>query len=267
MNTLVQEIVSKVQRNCLDLSEPFDKAFDEAVRAKKRNSKLLRPGLQNPHMASALQELCDQEGKRALDATSSNKEHMKKILRAIQTQSSFVHGRLEDAVGILLKLVDGCVLPRDIPVVTPEEAELIGFKPKSVLKLNAIEKGLQEEAVRHDVEGRPFKRREAGGLDAGALTLKGLGLDVEMLSETLGFSADDLAEFTEEKPLESATMTYLETAPGRAVIIARDKLFHTMKEAMGTLAAHYRTQLQERAREEAAFAREWQQAIAFLQEI
>jgi len=267
LNTLVQEIVSKVQRNCLDLSEPFDKAFDEAVRAKKRNSKLLRPGLQNPHMASALQELCDQEGKRALDATSSNKEHMKKILRAIQTQSSFVHGRLEDAVGILLKLVDGCVLPRDIPVVTPEEAELIGFKPKSVLKLNAIEKGLQEEAVRHDVEGRPFKRREAGGLDAGALTLKGLGLDVEMLSETLGFSADDLAEFTEEKPLESATMTYLETAPGRAVIIARDKLFHTMKEAMGTLAAHYRTQLQERAREEAAFAREWQQAIAFLQEI
>ena len=121
--------------------------------------------------------------------------------------------------------------------------------------------------MRHDVEGRPFKRREAGGLDAGALTLKGLGLDVEMLSETLGFSADDLAEFTEEKPLESATMTYLETAPGRAVIIARDKLFHTMKEAMGTLAAHYRTQLQERAREEAAFAREWQQAIAFLQEI
>ena len=53
------------------------------------NSKLLRPGLQNPHMASALQELCDQEQKRALDVTSSNKEHMKKILRAIQTQSSF----------------------------------------------------------------------------------------------------------------------------------------------------------------------------------
>ena len=152
-------------------------------------------------MASALQELCDREGKRALDATSSNKEHMKKILRAIQTQSSFVHGRLEDAVGILLWLVDGCILPRDTPVVTPEEAELIGFKPKSVIKLNAIEKGLQEEAVRHDVEGRPFKRREAGGLDAGALTLKGLGLDVEMLSETLGFSEEDLAEFTAEKPL------------------------------------------------------------------
>jgi len=267
LNTLVQEIVSTVQRDCLGLSEPFDKAFDEAVRAKKRNSKLLRPGLQNPHMASALQELCDQEQKRALDVTSSNKEHMKKILRAIQTQSSFVHGRLEDAVSILLKLVDGCVLPRDIPLVTPEEAELIGFKPKSVLKLNAIEKSLREEAVRHDVEGRPFKRRETGGLDAGALTLKGLGLDVEMLSETLGFSEEDLAEFTKEKPLQSTGMTYLETASGRAVIIARDKLFQTMKEAMGTLAAHYRTQLQERAREEAAFAREWQQAIAFLQEI
>ena len=42
----------------------------------------------------------------------------------------------------------------------------------------------------------------------------------------------------------SVTMTYLETDSGQAVIIARDKLFQTMKEAMGTLAAHYRTQLQ-----------------------
>ena len=267
LNTLVQEIVSKIQSDCLELSEPFDKAFDEAVMAKKRNSKLLRPGLQNPHMAGALQELCEKEQKRAQDAISSNKEHMKNILRAVQTLSSFVHGRLEDAVNILLKLVDGCVLPKDIPLITPEEAELIGFKQKSILKLKAIENGLKEEAVRHDVEGRPFKRREASGLDVSALTLKGLGLDVEMLSETLTFSEEDLAEFQEESSLESTAMSYLETTCGRAVIIARDKLFLTMKEAMGTLAARYRTQLQERAREEAAFGSEWQQAIAFLQEI
>ena len=267
LNTLVQEIVSKIQSDCLELSEPFDKAFDEAVMAKKRNSKLLRPGLQNPHMAAALQELCEKEQKRAQDAISSNKEHMKNILRAVQTLSSFVHGRLEDAVNILLKLVDGCVLPKDIPVITPEEAELIGFKPKSILKLKAIENGLKEEAVRHDVEGRPFKRREATGLDLSALTLKGLGLDVEILSETLTFSEEDLAEFQEESSPESTAMSYLETTCGRAVIIARDKLFLTMKEAMGTLAARYRTQLQERAREEAAFGSEWQQAIAFLQEI
>ena len=54
-----------------------------------------------------------------------------------------------------------------------------------------------------------------------------------MLSETLGFSEEDLAESQEENSLEPAAIAYMENACGQAVIITR---FQIMKDAMGTLA-------------------------------
>ena len=124
----------------------------------------------------------------------------------------------------LLKLTDGCVLHKGIPLVTPEETEFIGFKPKGVLRLNAIESSLREEAECHDVEWPPLKRRKVSELDAAVLTLRGSDSTGKCFQRPLGSQRRIWPNLRRRTPLNRPRLHTWRTPAARRSLLPASKL-------------------------------------------
>ena len=264
LDGLVKEELDKLGREYAALRSNYDESHTQSHKLRTAHSRLMRPGLQNPNLSQELEDLCNKESERHTLSVEHIKECLEKVKGVIVARSTFFQAQLEHVVALWLKILDGCVLPQDIPEVSLEEAQIIKFKPMSMIKLRAIEAGQREEAVRTEVKERPFKLREWEGLPKSALSLANLGLGPKDLQDFYGADPEQDGEAADEAAEAGAPVPALETLCVRASINSRDKAFEVVRAKFAEMSNSLKEVSQERLSDEVKFKEDWDAMVELI---